>query len=159
VLLHCDQLTVRQMPGVGRGAKATAELEALGNTLVEGQTFTARAHKLSFAEAKDLLVLEGNGSIDAQLFRQSRPGGPTSQAAARRIMFWRSTNRVEVDDARFLDIGNLGGGSGGGRHNGFSGVSDLLGGGNHAARGPAPQDARRRRQPQGNGTALPALQR
>jgi lipopolysaccharide export system protein LptA len=156
VLLHCDQLTVRQMPGVVKGANATAELEALGNTLVEGQAFTARAHKLSFAEAKDLLVLEGNGSMDAQLFRQSRPGGPTSQAAARRIMFWRSTNRVEVDDARFLDIGNIGGG-GSSKNNGFSGVSDLLGGGNNAARGPAPKDARRT--PQGNGTALPALQR
>ena len=60
------------------GAKMVAaghnpmELEALSNTLVEGSTFTARAHRLTYAEEKDLLVLEGDGRTDAQLFRQPR---------------------------------------------------------------------------------------
>ena len=156
VLLNCDQLIVRQMPSAVRGARATVEMETIGNTLVEGQTFTARAHKLTFAEAKDLLVLEGNGSSDAQLFRQSRPGGPTSQAAARRIMYWRSTNRVEVDDARFLDIGNIGGGKPSASSKNSSGFEKIFGNGG-AAKGPVEPGARRT--PRGNGTALPALRR
>ncbi len=83
------------------------ELEALGSTLVEGSGFTARAHRLTFAEKKSLLVLEGDGHSDAQLFRQPVPGGPTSQATARQIKFWQSTNRVEIDDARFFDFGQF----------------------------------------------------
>jgi hypothetical protein len=112
VVLTCDQLSVREtsdrMPAEeGKQARGFLELEALGNTLVEGNGFTARAHRLTFAEKKSLLVLEGDGRGDAQLFRQPVPGGPTSQAAARRILYWRSTNRVEIDDARFFDFGQF----------------------------------------------------
>jgi hypothetical protein len=154
VLLNCDKLIVRQMPSAIRGQRATVELETIGNTLVEGQTFTARAHKLSFAEAKDLLVLEGNGGTDAQLYRQTKVGGATSQAAARRIMYWRSTNRVEVDDARFLDIGNLGGGKPGGSNNsGFPNLFPRQKDDNN------PQGTGAQRTPHGNGTALPAFRR
>ena len=113
--MTCDQLTVRETadraPAQGdRQERGFLELEALGNTLVEGNGFTARAHRLTFAEKKSLLVLEGDGRSDAQLFRQPLPGGPTSQAAARRILYWQSTNRVEIDDARFFDFGQFTGG-------------------------------------------------
>jgi hypothetical protein len=115
VTLNCDQLTVREMAGQVRASRADdgrpqrgfLELEALGSTLVEGTDFTARAHRLTFAEQKSLLVLEGDGRTDAQLFRQPTPGGPRSQAAARRIMFWPTTRRVEIDDARFFDLGQF----------------------------------------------------
>ena len=112
VVMTCDQLSVREtsdrMPAEdGKQARGFLELEALGNTLVEGNGFTARAHRLTFAEKKSLLVLEGDGRGDAQLFRQPVPGGPTSQAAARRILYWQSTNRVEIDDARFFDFGQF----------------------------------------------------
>ncbi len=109
VLLNCEQLTVRETnpsanPTQERGPM---ELEAIGNTLVEGMAFTARAHRLAYAEAKDLLVLEGDGRTDAQLYRQAHPGAATTKAAARKIMYWRGTNRVEVDDARFFDFGQI----------------------------------------------------
>ena len=112
VVLTCDQLTVREtaerLPAQeNRNERGFLELEALGNTLVEGSGFTARAHRLTYAEKKSLLVLEGDGMSDAQLFRQPVPGGPTSQASARRILFWQSTNRVEIDDARFFDFGQF----------------------------------------------------
>jgi hypothetical protein len=109
-ILNCDQLTVREMNSSGSVSptRGPVELEALGNTLVEGETFTARAHRLTFTEEKDLLVLEGDGRTDAQLFRQPRPGAATTQAAARKIMYWRNTNRVEVDDARYFDLGGFG---------------------------------------------------
>jgi lipopolysaccharide export system protein LptA len=152
VLLTSDQLTVRQMPSVVRGQQATTELETLGNTRIEGQTFTAQAHKLTFAEAKDLLVLEGDGSSDARLFRQERPGAAASQAAARRIMYWPSTRRVEVDDARFLDIGSLGGGKPSTAQKDSFGIDRIL--------GPrVPTAPRSTRSQQGNGTAIPRLKK
>jgi hypothetical protein len=107
VLLKCDQLTVTEV-NFGPKSRGTIEMEALGNTLAEGNVFTARAYRMAYAQAKDLIVLEGNGRTDAQLWRQSQVGGPTSRAAARKILYWRSANRVEVDDARFLDLNQVG---------------------------------------------------
>ncbi len=117
VSIACDRLTITQAGARqsarrqdGRSAEKSRgpiELEALGNTLVEGSSFTARAHRITFAEAKDLLVLEGTGRSDARLWRQTGPGAPATQAAARKILYWRSTNRVEVNDAKYLNLGQL----------------------------------------------------
>ena len=87
----------------------SVELSAGGNVLVEGDSFTARSARLSFSEVKDLLVFEGDGRSDAQLFRQDRVGGPTSSASAGKILYWRKYNRVEVKDARYLDLDQIGG--------------------------------------------------
>jgi hypothetical protein len=102
-LLTCDRLTAVEMnmPWAGRRA---FELQATGNAVVEGRSFTARGERISYADAKQLVVLEGDGRSDAELWRQTRVGGPTSHAAARKILYWRSDNRIEVDDARFLNL-------------------------------------------------------
>jgi hypothetical protein len=97
------------------------ELIAGGNVLVEGESFTARSSRLSWSEAKDLLVFEGDGRSDAQLFRQLRVGAPTSSASAGKILYWRALNRVDVDDARYLDLDQLGAGAAGMRAPGLGG--------------------------------------
>ena len=81
---------------------------------MEGESFTARSARLTWSEAKDLLVFEGDGRSDAQLFRQLRVGAAPSSASAGKILYWRSQNRVDVDDARFLDLDQLGGAGGAG---------------------------------------------
>lgn len=109
VSISSDVLSVGQSP-VSPGQRQTAiELAAGGNVLVEGETFTARSTRLSWSEAKDLLVFEGDGRSDAQLFRQERVGGPTSSASAGKILYWRALNRVDVEDARFLDFDQVSG--------------------------------------------------
>jgi hypothetical protein len=104
IVMTCDELTVREAPSAIRADRGTMEMEAIGGALVEGQTFTARAHRLTYAEAKDLLVFEGNGRTDAKLYRQAQPRTPPTEATARKILFWRSQNRAEVDDARYIDL-------------------------------------------------------
>ncbi len=101
-VLRCDQLAVAQVPVPGT-AQFSLELEAAGNTLVEGQHYTARAHRITYAEAKDLLILEGDGRNDAQLFRQTYPGGPVSTTTARRIQYWPSLRKGSIDGPRFLE--------------------------------------------------------
>jgi len=103
VILSCDRITLVEVNPAQTG-RGTMEMEALGNTLIEGSTFTARANRVAYAQAKDLIVLEGTGQTDAHLWRQTSPGAPMAHAAARKIMYWRSRNSVEVDDARFLDL-------------------------------------------------------
>ena len=110
--VSCEALGVGQAPPSPGQPRAGMELGAAGNVLVEGESFTARSARLSWSEGKDLLVFEGDGRADAQLFRQVQAGGQPSTASAGKILYWRGLNRVEVEDARFLDLDQLRGGGG-----------------------------------------------
>ncbi len=112
VAVSSDTLGVGQSP-IPLGRRNAIELQASGNVLVEGDTFTARSGRLSWSEAKDLLVFEGDGRSGAQLYRQMHVGAPTSTASAGRILYWRGLNRVQTDDVRYLDFDQLGGPSAG----------------------------------------------
>ncbi len=104
--LRCDRLSVVEM-STPTGNRRSVELEALGNTVAEGTTFTARGHRITYAEAKDLLVLEGSGRSYAELFRQLKVGTPPSRAAARKILYWPKTKRLQLIDAQSLQIGRF----------------------------------------------------
>jgi hypothetical protein len=119
VAITSDVLGVAQAPPPPGQRRTSIELMAGGNVLVEGESFTARSARLSWSEAKDLLVFEGDGRSDAQLFRQVKVGAPMSSASAGKILYWRALNRVDVDDARFLDLDQLGGAGGAPRLPGF----------------------------------------
>jgi len=121
VTITCDALGVGQAAPLPGRQRSTIELGAGGNVLVEGDSFTARSDRLSWSEAKDLLVFEGDGRSDAQLFRQLKAGAQPSTASAGKILYWPTANRVDVEDARFLDMDQLRGGPGGGLPGGFSG--------------------------------------
>ncbi|NUQ66139.1 MAG: hypothetical protein HUU20_27060, partial [Pirellulales bacterium] len=105
-VLQCEQLTVVQMPQPNGGPPAV-ELYALGNTLVEGATFTARANRMTYAQAKDQLILEGDGWTNAELHYQEVPGGPTSSFPAQKIFFYPSTRRVDAAGAKTLELNQL----------------------------------------------------
>jgi len=120
VTISSDVLGVGQAAPAPGQRRSTIELAAGGNVLVEGDSFTARSARLTWSEAKDLLVFEGDGRSDAQLYRQAKVGAATSSASAGKILYWRALNRVDVDDARFLDLDQLGGNAAGLRAPGFS---------------------------------------
>ncbi|MDY0166206.1 MAG: hypothetical protein RBS80_06655 [Thermoguttaceae bacterium] len=103
IVMNCNRLSLRQTLRPD-GSQHTAEFEAAGNTVVESAGYTARAIRMTYSEAKDLLVLEGDGRSDAQLFRQQQIGGPMAKAAAQRILFWPGSNRLKVDGARSLEL-------------------------------------------------------
>lgn len=103
VLLNSDMLQVAQA-GEQPTGEAAVELQALGNALVEGHAFTARGHRISYTQAKDLLVLEGDGRSDAELFRQASDSGQSGRAAARKMLYWPKTGRLDVDTFSTLDF-------------------------------------------------------
>jgi hypothetical protein len=122
VTINCDVLGVGQAPPMPGRQRSSIELGAAGNVLVEGESFTARSARLTWSEGKDLLVFEGDGRSDAQLFRQLKAGAQPSSASAGKILYWRGLNRVDVEDARYLDLDQLrGGGAAGGQPGGFPG--------------------------------------
>jgi len=108
VAIACDVLGVGQTPPLPGRQRNTLEIAAGGNVLVEGESFTARSARLTWSESKDLLVFEGDGRSDAQLFRQLKVGGQPSSASAGKILYWRGLNRVDVEDARYLDLDQIG---------------------------------------------------
>ncbi|MCP4194016.1 MAG: hypothetical protein GY768_25690 [Planctomycetaceae bacterium] len=107
VLMSCDRLSFAEGPTLPEGQR-TVNLVAQENTYVEGKTFTARGQRLSYEQHKKLLILEGAARSDAVLSHQARVGAPRSETVARKILFWTDTQRVEVDDARYIDLSNLG---------------------------------------------------
>jgi len=108
VQITADQLGLSELgPQITPDRKAL-EMEANGNVFVEGTTFTARSKRLTYSEAKDLLVLEGDRRNLAQIDRQARIGGKTQHAAALKVYYWKSEDRVKVDDAKELDLSDFG---------------------------------------------------
>lgn len=101
--LECDELRVTQLPAAGT-SETTVELDALGNTRIEGAGFSARAARLKYAQAKDLLVLEGDGRSAAQLWWRPSPGEAPSTNMAQRLLFWRSTGQVKQEGGMLLDV-------------------------------------------------------
>ncbi len=101
VLLDCDELTVTHMPqptGEGRAM----ELVATGNVVVEGRTFTARAPRMTYDDAKQLLILDEDGWTPAELSHQKHVGARRSEVKAGRILYWRSTGDVHLERGRSL---------------------------------------------------------
>jgi len=108
ILLNCDRMIVAEM---GRSAndERMMEMQAIGNGYLQGRGFSATAQRMSYDQTKDLYVLEGDARQDAVLRRQVLVGQQEDRAEARKILFFRSTNQVHVDDARYLDLSNFGG--------------------------------------------------
>jgi hypothetical protein len=106
VKLTADQITVVQAP-TPVVEDRSIELEALGNVTAENSTYFARANRITYNEAKDWLILEGNGHADAELSMQEYVGGPVLPTVARKIYFWPTMKRVQVVDGRSMRMNAL----------------------------------------------------
>ncbi|MCA9223986.1 MAG: hypothetical protein KDA47_00170 [Planctomycetales bacterium] len=106
--LTCDRLTVAEM---NDGHNRWMELSAAGNAHADGRTrmgyFTAASHRMSYTQAKDLLVLESNGRDDAKLTRQLAVGSPESTVTARKIEFRPKTNELNMDGIGSINLSDL----------------------------------------------------
>ncbi len=93
VTLRCDQLSVAEML-LPVGGRRSFEVEALGNAVVESNTFTALAQRITYDKAKDLLILAGDGRTNAELFRQLQVGAERDHQAAKTIYYYPTTNKM-----------------------------------------------------------------
>lgn len=104
VALLCDQLSVVEMP-LPAGSQRSLELDAQGNVRVDGSTFTATGNRITYDEAKDWLILKGDGRNDARLFQQPEAGAERSEVAAQEIHYWPKSKRLNVVGAQSLQLG------------------------------------------------------
>jgi hypothetical protein len=104
-LMTSDRLALASVaPAAGEG-DSEVELVASGNATIEGSAFVARGARVSYAQAKRMMILEGDGRTDAELWIQ---GSTTPDATAQQIRFWTDTYRFQIHGARFLDLSQLG---------------------------------------------------
>jgi hypothetical protein len=104
IVLTCKNLEVTETSSAGQPG---LEISAVGNTLVEGAEFTARAQRLTFIQAKELLILDGENGV-AQLQQQARPGQRPNTFVGKKIMYWIATGQCEVEGAQQLDFSHVG---------------------------------------------------
>ncbi|MGD0092402.1 MAG: hypothetical protein ABSE73_21005, partial [Planctomycetota bacterium] len=105
IALHCNYLKVNQMP-LPAGKDQTIEAEAFENAVAEGGdgVLTARAQRMTYSQAKNLLILEGDGRALAELYRQKQPGAPLEKTSFRKFEYNLETDGIRIIDARSLEI-------------------------------------------------------
>ena len=104
VVLHSDSLEVADMGPVGGGGGGNTEFQARDNVIAEGSTFFARCARLSYSQAKDQLIFEGDGRSDAELYKQEQEGGAVQTYKMQKIIYFKKTRQVNVDGFNSLEM-------------------------------------------------------
>lgn len=84
------------------------EFEATDRVRIQGRMasgeYSGQADIVKYDESKDLLILESTGTNLATLSRQIAPGRPKEPVRAKRIWYWRTENRVRLDDTDVIQV-------------------------------------------------------
>ena len=103
-LLSSDRMSIVDMGSSTESGPSGIGLEANGDATIEGRAFSARGQRISYARAKELVILEGDGYNDARLWMR---GSTTPDASAQQIRYWARTNSIQVDGANYLNLSQI----------------------------------------------------
>lgn len=98
--LNCDQLSIANITS---NLTPSIVLTASGNTYVESQQYVGLAHRVTYSQSKNNLIMEG-GRGDAKLWI-NRNKSPVPNVAARKIIYSIETGAVDVYAPNVLDSG------------------------------------------------------
>ena len=98
--LYCDSLEATQRMTITDDKYV--ELLARDNARLEGKTFSAQAHAITFDESKGLYTLRSQGDQQAMLWRERAPGLPRTPVVAKTFMFNPAANKVDIDNASLV---------------------------------------------------------
>ena len=107
-LLSSDRMSIVDMGASTQSGPRGIGLQATGDATIEGKAFSARGERISYAKAKELVILEGDGYNDARLWMR---GDTTPAASAQQIRYWASTNRIDANGVNQLNLSQVGGSS------------------------------------------------
>ncbi|MBN2217889.1 MAG: hypothetical protein JW719_10995 [Pirellulales bacterium] len=101
--LNTDQLMVREMPSPTADGPSV-ELEAIGNTRIEGPDYAAFCTRMCYDQNKGIMLLEGDGQTKATLLRQKNVGGFQNRGSAQWIRFSLKTRKIQSGGVGSVDI-------------------------------------------------------
>ncbi len=94
--LRADELRVVQWQR-STAAEPHLEMIAQGQLQLEGELFSALAQRLSFDQAREILVLEGDARNQARLEYQTAPGAPRNPLVAAKIKYRLRDQAAEAE--------------------------------------------------------------
>ena len=98
--VNCDQLSIAN---ISTNSTPSIVLNAIGNTYIESQQYVGLAHRVSYSQSKNNLIMEGSRG-DAKLWL-NRNKSPVPNVAARKIIYSIETGTVDVYAPNVLDSG------------------------------------------------------
>ncbi|MFM9066873.1 MAG: hypothetical protein ACKOUR_06025 [Planctomycetota bacterium] len=107
VTLLCQRMALSKMAGTLPTTPSGLEFEATGNATIEGQKFLARAARVTYSQAKDLIIMAGQGGTDAEFWKKPRAESSKADAIARSVLLWRRDGRVQVDQAKYINLNTI----------------------------------------------------
>ncbi|MGE5193822.1 MAG: hypothetical protein ACM3U2_15100 [Deltaproteobacteria bacterium] len=96
--MRCNALQLTQHSETKK-QKAYIEMQATGNAELEGRSFHAMAHSVTYDESKGLYILTGDGKRNAQIWRESTTGAERSSQAGQRMEFIPALNQLRIGGA------------------------------------------------------------
>lgn len=96
--MKCSELTLTQQPEKG-DRKAYYTMQATDNAELDGRSFHALAHIITYDESKGLYVLTGDGRRDARIWHERKVGAERAVKSAQRFEFMPATNSLKIIDA------------------------------------------------------------
>ncbi|MBS0263376.1 MAG: hypothetical protein JSS02_15650 [Planctomycetes bacterium] len=94
--MKCQELTLTHVPET-KSTKAHVEMKATGNVALEGQSFNALAHQVSYDQSKGQYIISGDGTQDATIYREGTRGGRRSSQSAQLMRFTPAENAFSID--------------------------------------------------------------
>ncbi|MBI3865157.1 MAG: hypothetical protein HY290_25055, partial [Planctomycetia bacterium] len=96
--MQCRELELKQVPA-SKDVKEHVTLKAVGNVVLDGRSFHALAHQVTFDESKDQYILSGDGKRDATIWRETVLGGGLNpqSSSSQRMRFRPSKNELQSD--------------------------------------------------------------
>ncbi|MDO4585103.1 MAG: hypothetical protein Q4D62_13495 [Planctomycetia bacterium] len=101
-LLHAEEMQINEDPMLMDNQTQALEFLAEKNVRIEMRNLTARAHRLSYSTAKDLIILTG-GRNRVQVNYQKNIGSPRRNLEAQRIEYHPSTREIKSEDLIMKD--------------------------------------------------------
>jgi len=109
-VLRCENLSVNDMSPLSGSSRGNLELTAQENVVGEGMNptgtlYNVQSYRLTYAQAKDMLILEGDGRSDAALFiQEGGEGSSFSHYAGRKLIYYPKTSKAALfDDVHSLE--------------------------------------------------------
>lgn len=96
--MRCEELELMQQPET-KSNKAYVTMKATGNAKLEGRSFHALAHMITYDELQGLYVLHGDGRRDATVWHERKVGAARSAVPAQRMEFVPARNFLKVINA------------------------------------------------------------